>query len=297
MQLETSSTLPLRGATAGCSRWALIERLPAGALFDPHQLRRLARFDLLGGADGAVVLGDPELEAFAEDSSPAAALIHGTLRRTPPPPPCSPGASSSASPPACGGDGGGWRVLHSLIPLHLRYHAAAEAEEARADRTIELPPPEELYLCCDGEGDGEGAADDAGTTAPASPPERTGGPCPPLALIGDEWHAACAAAAADDDPARSSASASSATAAETDLRCRWRRVPAQQRAGTGMVGGDALAAAEGQATATLRARVPVGQRAHARAVIAGTVLAVAAGTLAVLRVVWRAEGVERQQAA
>ena len=118
LELQTSSQ-GLRSSASGCSHWALIEQLPPGAFFDPHQLDRLGQFGKLGGADGVAVLNVVSPELLTSDSRPIRALVHGPL-----------GTSS---------DG-----LLSVVPLHLRYDAPSTNATHRA---VILPPPQ-LFLCC-----------------------------------------------------------------------------------------------------------------------------------------------------
>ena len=80
LTLQTAASFRLASAAPRCTRWAAIERLPPGAHFDPHQLKRLGRRDGLGGAAAALVLGEEStLEAPAEASADAVVLVHGVL--------------------------------------------------------------------------------------------------------------------------------------------------------------------------------------------------------------------------
>lgn len=147
----------------GCTRWAALERLPSGAFFDPHQLRRLARRGGLGGASGGLVVGEVELETPEADSPQAVALVHGPIER---------------SAATARGGGGEWE-LRSSVPVHLRYGAPATG--GHTHRPVELPPPL-LFFCC------QGGPEQAGERS-----RRGGGEggCPSLDLIGHEWRAAC----------------------------------------------------------------------------------------------------------
>ena len=192
----------------GCSRWALVERLPPSVLVDAWQLRRLQRLGdgALGPAtEGVVDFVPDDIEAPAERSAQAVLVARGALIF----------------------DGGG-ALLNVSLPLHARY--AAPAADGGSHRPLRLPPPL-LFLRCDG---GGAAADEPLL-------------CPPAAL------ARAIGAAADCEGGGGGGA--------------WRAVPVvDAEAGGGIV----------------EASVPVGQQAHALAVLAVTVAAMVAGTLLML---------------
>ena len=130
------------GGARGCSRWALVERLPPSVLVDAWQLRRLQRLGdgALGPAtEGVVDFVPDDIEAPAERSAQAVLVARGALIF----------------------DGGG-ALLNVSLPLHARY--AAPATDGGSHRPLRLPPPL-LFLRCDG---GGAAADEPLLCPPAA---------------------------------------------------------------------------------------------------------------------------------
>lgn len=117
------ATITQAPGTRLCLSWAALEQLPAGAYLDPYELQRRAQFDELGGAQGALVLQDVDLESVASalHSTPLQALVYGQI-----------------SPSN--------RTIRSAVPLHLRYNAPSATD---THRLVELPPPR-LFVCCSG---------------------------------------------------------------------------------------------------------------------------------------------------
>ena len=238
------------GMPEQCSRWAVLERLPAGAFFDPHQLRRLARRGALGGAGGGLVMGEVELETPAMESPQAVALVHGTLERT----------------PTMGADGGeAWHV-RSSVPLHLRYGAPTRGGETH--RPVELPPPL-VYVCCHSPGHAEGR-DDAndGTTSG----------CPSIATVGDEWRPMCTSIAGGEGREGRGHGGHGEHGGHGGHGGHGAECGTWHRADV----------VESVQELTLRARVPVGQLERSDTVLMVTVLSLGAATLWLLWVLWRA---------
>ena len=110
---------------ATCMQWAMLEQFPASAYIDTHQIHRLASFNALGGATGALALEEVDVEATSDQSSPINALVHGSL-----------------VPSTMEMDGRA--PLESAIPFHLRY-GPPSANSSR--QSVHIPPPR-LFLCC-----------------------------------------------------------------------------------------------------------------------------------------------------
>jgi hypothetical protein len=127
LTVSTSVNLPL---DASCSHWAMMERLPQAAFFDPFQLARLSERGALGGAKGATVLSKAAVESFAANSEPAAAIVYGRLDH-------SDTANAHQTKKVR-------QTAASAVPLHLRYDAPSQNQ---THRFVELPPPE-FFVCC-----------------------------------------------------------------------------------------------------------------------------------------------------
>lgn len=238
---------------ADCSRWVAIERLPPGAYFDPHQLQRLSRRRALGGASGALVLGDISPELAAMDASEVRALVYGDTEKN--------AATIGGRRHRRSTEGGGGTLkMRSSVPLHLRYIAPTSGGQTHGRVAIEPP---ELFLCCAASphADGGGGAQPGSAKETAHADDLLDGVCPPLPLIGEEWRETCAASLREASTNRTATTALS--------RCgEWERVP--------VLGAQML-----------HARVPAGQLAHGDTVLAGTVLSLSAATLGLLWVLWR----------
>ena len=180
LSLITNASL-VTHANKGCTRWAAIERLPSAAIFDPHQLRRVTRRSSLGGALGAIAMGEALLETPAAEAPQAMALVHGGI-----------GATEKRRHARAAGMVATGLELQSSVPFHLRYAVAIGSGDAHV--AIQLPLPM-LFLWCANEvagtatthmraGDPNAVADDAGL-------EGNLMSCPPLKLIGSGWRDAC----------------------------------------------------------------------------------------------------------
>ena len=148
-----------------------------------------------------------------------------------------------------GRDGGAAISGAQVLRSHVPLHLRYDApSEALTHRGVELPPPL-LFLCCH-------AHHPQGKDGWLHPSVRWALLCPPLSLIGESWQLPCSPPAGLPTATRSTAGCG-----------EWQPAPLH--------------------ASTLRARVPVGQLAHADLILAGTVISVVSASLGLLWLLWR----------